>query len=42
MKDEIEFSSEDSVAIIAPHPDDECVGNAGMLIRIPSQIDIFD
>ena len=41
MKDEIQFTSDDSIAIIAPHPDDECIGNAGALIRIPSQVDIY-
>ena len=41
MKDEILFTNDDSVAIIAPHPDDECIGAAGVLIKIPSQTDVY-
>lgn len=41
MKDEIQFTNDDSVAIIAPHPDDECIGAAGVLIKIPSQTDVY-
>ena len=41
MKDEIRFTSDDSVAIIAPHPDDECIGTAGVLINASDQTDIY-
>ena len=41
MKDEIKFISDDSVAIIAPHPDDECIGTAGVLINASDQTDIY-
>ena len=35
MRQEIRFTNEDRIAIIAPHPDDECLGAASALILAP-------
>ena len=41
MKQEIVFSSSDRIAVLAPHPDDECIGVAAVLIQAPDQADIY-
>ncbi len=41
MKNEITFTKNDSVAIIAPHPDDECIGAAAPMLIIPNQTDVY-
>lgn len=35
------FNKEDRIAIIAPHPDDECIGVGGLMLKYPSQCDLF-
>lgn len=35
------ISQKDKIAIIAPHPDDECIGTGGIIALYPSQCDIF-
>lgn len=35
------FNKEDRIAIIAPHPDDECIGVGGVMLKYPSQCDLF-
>ena len=32
MFEEIEISENDRIAVIAPHPDDECIGAAEMML----------
>lgn len=41
MSKEILFDSNDRIAVIAPHPDDECLGAAAALIYAADQTDIF-
>ncbi len=41
MRQRIEFTERDRIAVIAPHPDDECLGASGALIFAPSRTDIF-
>ena len=41
MRQEIRFTNEDRIAIIAPHPDDECLGASSALILAPGITDIF-
>ena len=41
MRQQIEFTKNDSIAVIAPHPDDECLGASGALLLAPSKTDIF-
>jgi len=38
---EIVFSENDMIAVIAPHPDDECLGIAAALLKVPKQTDIY-
>ena len=35
------FQKEDRIAVIAPHPDDECLGAGAALIFAPGQTDIY-
>lgn len=39
--EELVIEKNDSIAVIAPHPDDECIGAAFVLLRYPSQTDVF-
>lgn len=41
MRQEIKFTNEDRIAIIAPHPDDECLGASSALILAPGITDII-
>ena len=41
MGEEIVLSEEDRIAIIAPHPDDECIFAAGVLLTASDRTDIF-
>jgi|GEM_PF-373553 len=41
MTERITFESGDRIAIVAPHPDDECLGVASALIRFPEQTDVY-
>ena len=41
MRQEIVFTSDDSIAIIAPHPDDECLGAAAALLMAPDRTDVY-
>ncbi len=41
MYQEIIFTEEDKIAVIAPHPDDECLGAAGVLLQAAARTDIY-
>ena len=41
MREKIIFTEEDRIAIIAPHPDDECIFAAGVLLLASDRTDIF-
>ena len=41
MREELRFNEDDRIAVIAPHPDDECLGVSAALLRVPEQVDIF-
>jgi len=41
MREELIFSSNDSIAVIAPHPDDECLCAAAALIMAPEKTDVY-
>ncbi|MCR5406955.1 MAG: PIG-L family deacetylase [Lachnospiraceae bacterium] len=41
VRKEIEFNEEDKIAVIAPHPDDECLGASAALILAPQKTDIY-
>ena len=41
MKERIVFEPNDRIAVIAPHPDDECLGAAAALILAPDRTDIY-
>ena len=41
MSQKILFDSHDRIAVIAPHPDDECLGVSAALIYAADQTDIF-
>ena len=41
MREELIFSSDDSIAVIAPHPDDECLCAAAALIMAPERTDVY-
>lgn len=37
----IDFSEKDRIAVIAPHPDDECLGVAAVLLKAADRTDIY-
>lgn len=41
MREEIRFTPEDRIAIIAPHPDDECLGASAALLTAADRTDVF-
>ena len=41
MREKIIFTEKDRIAIIAPHPDDECIFAAGVLLLASDRTDIF-
>ena len=41
MKEIITFREDDRIAVVAPHPDDECIGVSAALIFAPKQTDII-
>ena len=41
MRKEIVFQPDDRIAIIAPHPDDECLGASAALLKAPDRTDVF-
>ena len=41
MWEKIEFTPEDKIAVIAPHPDDECLGASAALLMAPDRTDIY-
>ena len=41
MRERIVFEKNDRIAVIAPHPDDECLGAAAPLILAPDRTDVF-
>ncbi len=41
MRERIVFQEDDRIAVIAPHPDDECLGAAAALILAPERTDIY-
>ena len=41
MWETIEFTPEDKIAVIAPHPDDECLGASAALLLAPDRTDIY-
>ena len=41
MREELIFDSDDSIAVIAPHPDDECLCAAAPLIMAPDRTDVY-
>lgn len=41
MIQSIEFSAQDRIAVIAPHPDDECLGAASVLLMAADRTDIY-
>ena len=41
MKQSIKFEKQDRIAVIAPHPDDECFGASAALIMAADRTDIF-
>ena len=41
MREKIIFTKEDRIAIVAPHPDDECIFAAAALLLASDQTDVF-
>ena len=41
MREELVFQPDDRIAIIAPHPDDECLGASAALLKAPDRTDVF-
>ena len=41
MREQIIFTENDRIAVIAPHPDDECLGASAALLLAPDRCDIF-
>ena len=39
--DLLEIRKDDSVVVVAPHPDDESLGTAGVLLQYPEQVDVY-
>ena len=38
---ELKFTDKDSIAVIAPHPDDECLGVSAALLKAADRTDVF-
>ena len=41
MREELKFDENDVIAVIAPHPDDECLGAAAALLKMTDKTDIY-
>lgn len=41
MIEQIKFTDCDRIAVIAPHPDDECLGASAALLMAPDRTDVF-
>jgi LmbE family N-acetylglucosaminyl deacetylase len=41
MREKIVSTDADRIAVVAPHPDDECLEVASVLILAPQQTDIY-
>ena len=41
MREEILFREQDKIAVIAPHPDDECLGASAALLLAPERTDVI-
>jgi LmbE family N-acetylglucosaminyl deacetylase len=41
MIEELKIREDDRIAVIAPHPDDECLGAAAVLLLAPEKTDIY-
>ncbi|MBQ6318874.1 MAG: PIG-L family deacetylase [Lachnospiraceae bacterium] len=41
MWEEIKISQDDVVAVVAPHPDDECLGASYILLTMPERTDVY-
>lgn len=41
MWEKLEFTADDRIAIIAPHPDDECLGASAALLMAADRTDVF-
>ena len=41
MTEQLRLESTDSIAVIAPHPDDECLGVASALLTAPERTDVY-
>ena len=41
MREELRFTPDDRIAIIAPHPDDECLGASAALLLAADRTDVF-
>ena len=41
VPEKIKFREDDRIAVIAPHPDDECLGASSVLLLAPDRTDIF-
>ena len=41
MREKMVFEKNDRIAVIAPHPDDECLGAAAALILVPDRTDVY-
>lgn len=37
----LSVSNQDKIVIIAPHPDDECIGTGGLLALYPTLCDVI-
>lgn len=41
MWEELKFDRDDVIAVIAPHPDDECLGASAALLMAPERTDVY-
>ncbi len=41
MWEELKISHDDLIAVIAPHPDDECLGASFALLTVPERTDVY-
>lgn len=41
MWEELKISDDDVIAVIAPHPDDECLGTSFILLTVPERTDVY-